>query len=136
MALSDLNVVGFLKGRMKWHQARQRVLADNVANADTPFYKPHDLKEVPFEELIKTNKASPFTTATTHRAHFEDGIITGRGPFSSRDGVGFEVRPAGNAVVLEEQMMKVQQNQFDYRMASTMYSKSIGLIKTAIGRGA
>lgn len=135
MALSDLNVMGFLKGRMRWHQARQRVLADNVANADTPFYRPKDLKNVSFEDLIKTNSSSPFTTARTHKVHFEEGIVTGGGRFSSNNNVGFEIRPAGNAVVLEEQMMKVMENQFDYRMASTMYSKSIGLIKTAIGRG-
>ena len=41
---------------------------------------------------------------------------------------------AGNAVNLEDQMLKVSANQMDYAAASSLYSRSLGLIKTAIGK--
>jgi flagellar basal-body rod protein FlgB len=49
--------------------------------------------------------------------------------------VGFETRPAGNAVSLEEEMMKVSANQMDYAAVTQLYSKSLQLIKLAIGKG-
>ncbi len=136
MSTSDIHLMSFLKGKMRWHQARQRVLADNDANADTPNYKPNELKERSFKELVHSQTTGSFSTSTTHRTHFQTAISSaGTGPYETRDGLGFEVRPAGNAVILEEEMMKVTQNQFDFRMASTLYNKSLGLIRTAIGRG-
>ncbi len=43
-------------------------------------------------------------------------------------------RPAGNAVNLEDQMLKVSANQMDYAAATSLYSRSLGLLKTAIGK--
>jgi flagellar basal-body rod protein FlgB len=47
----------------------------------------------------------------------------------------FEIRPAGNSVGLEEQVMKVAANQMDYQAATALYTRGLGLIKTALGRG-
>jgi len=49
--------------------------------------------------------------------------------------VGFETKPAGNAVSLEEEMMKSANNQMDYAAVTSLYSKSLHLLKTAIGKG-
>ena len=46
----------------------------------------------------------------------------------------YETRPSGNSVNLEDEMLKVAQNQMDYQAATGLYSKSLGLLKTAIGR--
>ncbi len=45
MSINDLPVLSALRTRMQWHQERQRVLAENVANSDTPNFKPRDLVE-------------------------------------------------------------------------------------------
>ena len=47
---------------------------------------------------------------------------------------GFLTKPAGNAVNLEDQMLKVSANQMDYAAATSLYSRSLGLLKTAIGK--
>jgi flagellar basal-body rod protein FlgB len=47
---------------------------------------------------------------------------------------GYETRPAGNAVNLEDEMMKVSANQMDYAAATSLYTRSLGLLKTAIGK--
>ena len=37
-------------------------------------------------------------------------------------------------VSLEDEMMKVASNQMDYQAATTLYSRSLGLVKTALGK--
>jgi flagellar basal-body rod protein FlgB len=46
----------------------------------------------------------------------------------------YEVRPTGNAVNLEDEMMKVAANQMDYQAATAVYTRSLRLIKTALGK--
>lgn len=135
MAFSDLKFVGFLKTKMQWHQARQNVLAQNVANANSPRYRPMDLKPLQFGQSLKENTFEGVNTTRTNRAHFSVSSLEGRGDVPSNTGRDFEVTPAGNAVVLEEQMIKVSGNQFQFQMASELYARSLGLMKTAIGRG-
>jgi flagellar basal-body rod protein FlgB len=45
----------------------------------------------------------------------------------------WEVSPDGNGVVLEQQMTSLAQTQADYQMATELYRKQIGMLKTAIG---
>ena len=130
--LNDLPLMGFIRDKMKWHQNRQSVLASNVANADTPRYQPHDLKALKFETQLSQVSKPKTVMAITHKNHIN---VAGRAnDFDSRSGKDFEVTPSGNAVVLEDQMMKVAANQFDYQLATTVYSRSLGLLKIAIGR--
>ena len=49
MSISDLPVLSALRTKMQWHQERQRVLSENVANSDTPNFKPRDLVEPKFD---------------------------------------------------------------------------------------
>lgn len=53
MDLNKLTMFKLLKGQMGWLNRRQEVLAQNVANADTPGYKPRDLAPMDFEALVK-----------------------------------------------------------------------------------
>jgi flagellar basal-body rod protein FlgB len=59
----------------------------------------------------------------------------GASSFDQNKNAGFETRPAGNAVNLEEEMAKSANNQMDYAAATSLYSKSLHLLKTAIGKG-
>ena len=49
MSINDLPGLSALRTRMQWHQERQRVLAENVSNSDTPNFKPRDLVEPKFD---------------------------------------------------------------------------------------
>src|SRR3954468_12088680 len=53
MAISDLPIFSMLRTRMNWHQERQRLLAENVANADTPNYRPRDLAPLDFGRQVQ-----------------------------------------------------------------------------------
>src|ERR1700748_3158262 len=48
MSINDLPVLSALRTKMQWHQERQRVLAENVSNANTPNFRPSDLVEPKF----------------------------------------------------------------------------------------
>ena len=132
MAISDIPILSMLRTRMQWHQERQRVLAENVSNSDTPRFRPRDLAPLDFKRGAPPQVAGGVTLARTDPAHL--GAATAASQFEGRR-AGYEVRPAGNAVNLEDEMMKVAANQMDYQAATSLYSRSLGLLKTAMGRG-
>ena len=133
MAVSDIPILAMLRTRMAWHQERQRVLANNVANADTPKFKPRDL--VPPDIGRTAPAAGPVALVRTDPMHLGASGAGGGSPFATDRRGGYEVHPTGNAVSLEEEMMKVAANQMDYQMVTTLYSRGLGLIKTALGKG-
>jgi flagellar basal-body rod protein FlgB len=133
MAITDIPMLSMLRTRLQWSQERQRVLAENVANADTPNYRARDLVPPKFE----TPAAGPLTTvslARTDSGHLAGSGQTGPG-FRSERSSSYEVRPSGNSVNLEQEMMKVAANQMDYQSVAALYTRSLSLIKTALGKG-
>lgn len=134
MPMVDLPILQALKVKMKWHQGRQQLLALNVANADTPDYQARDFKQPTFKQLLEPQKPAGLAPVRTSSAHLAGHPLSAGGGFDRNRNVDFEVTPEGNAVVLEEEMMKVTQNQMDYQMATTLYSRGLGLLRTAIGR--
>ena len=127
MAVGEISLLSMLKTKMHWHNERQNVLAENVANSDTPRFKARDLRELKFEV---PQSIAPRRTDGVHFSSFGNGIAGGEAVKASV----FETRPSGNAVVLEDEMLKIGQNQSDYQAAASLYQKGIGLLRTAIGR--
>jgi flagellar basal-body rod protein FlgB len=135
MSINDLPVLSALRTKMQWHQERQRVLAENVSNSDTPNFKPRDLVEPKFAPNGASAGGSLGSLAMmqTSSSHI---AASGGGPSFAQDRKGaFETRPAGNAVNLEDEMLKVSANQMDYAAVTSLYSRSLHLLKTAIGKG-
>ena len=132
MPISDLPIFSMLRTRMNWHQERQRLLAENVANAETPGYRPRDLAPLDFGRQVQ-QASGQLQLALTSPGHLMGGGATGSSFAVERSGK-YEVRPAGNAVNLEDEMIKVAANQMDHQAAISLYSRSMGLLKTAIGK--
>jgi flagellar basal-body rod protein FlgB len=133
MPISDIPIFSMLRTKMQWHQERQRLLAENVSNADTPNFKPRDLAPPKFDGRSPAAGAS-LALAQTSPAHIAAANSAGTPQFRTDRRGGYEVRPAGNAVNLEDEMLKVAANQMDYQTATTLYGKSLGLIRTALGK--
>ena len=134
MALTDLPVLTALKTKMHWLQTRQRVLAENVANADTPGYRAKELRQPAFDAMVRATSAEPVALARTSTGHIAGKPMTdGAGGYGTVTQGGWETTPSGNAVVLEEEMMKVTSNQMDYQTVSSLYAKSIAMFKIAVG---
>lgn len=132
--LTDLPLLTAIKGRLAYHQNRQKVLAENVANADSPGFRPKDLK--PFDlTMAALRQADESQPARTQPGHLQ-GSGSGAGPTGTRRAGPFETRPSGNAVSLEEEMMKLSQNNSDYQLAATLYGKSLSYLRLALGKRA
>lgn len=131
---AKLTLFAAVQKRMSWLGQRQQILAQNIANADTPDYRPLDLKEGAFATLL-SKRLQPVQLAASRPGHITTAAADER-PFrdEEQDEV-YEVTPSGNAVVLEEQMVKVQETQMDYQTMVNLYRKHIQMIRTALGRG-
>ena len=134
MSVTDIPIFSVLKTQMRWLQARQRVLSENIANADTPSFQPKDLAPLQGGNNLP-GVAGSLSLAQTSPSHLTLASDAGDSQFAAQGKGKFEVRPDGNAVSLEDQMMKVAANQMDYQSATALYSRSLGLIKLALGRG-
>jgi flagellar basal-body rod protein FlgB len=127
MSGMGLPLVDQLKTRMQWLQTRQKLLAENVANADTPGFRPKDLQAmsapgVPGGVRIEATAPGHITTSG------------GPGAPGERGGVKFETRPSGNSVTIEDEMTKLADTQMDYQTVASLYTKSLSLLKIAIGK--
>jgi flagellar basal-body rod protein FlgB len=132
MDLDKIPLFKAMSQRMAWLNERQSVLAQNVANADTPNYRSRDLKAPSFAELVG-RKNSQLQLAATQPNH-----LTGSGadaPFRQEADRNVELSPSGNSVSLEEQMMKVSSTATDYQLTTTLYKQHIAMLKTVLGKG-
>ncbi len=131
MDLRNLAIFSMATRRMSWLGRRQEVLAHNIANSDTPGYRPNDLKAQNFAKFLR-----PSVPRTELRTTHPNHVSPPRGNPKFRedeDKETYEVAPAGNAVVIEEQLMKVTETQGDYRLVTNLYQKHLSMIRAAIG---
>ncbi len=135
MAINDLPILSALRTKMQWHQERQRVLAENISNANTPNFRPSDLVAPKFDKAGAA-VGGGFGSLPMMRTSASHVGVSGSAQSFNGDGgkSGFLTKPAGNAVNLEDQMLKVAANQMDYAAATSLYTRSLGMLKTAIGR--
>jgi flagellar basal-body rod protein FlgB len=134
VAITDIPILSMLRTRLNWNQERQRVLAENVSNSDTPGFRERDLVPPKFEEPtgMRSVAVSTVSLAQTERGHIGTSGLSNSG--FQTETKSYDVRPTGNSVNLEDEMMKVAANQMDYQAATALYSRSLNLLKTAIGR--
>ena len=133
MGLNNIPLFSALAEKMKWHQTRQSLLAENVANAETPGYRGRDLKAYGFADHMRNTSVATISTMATDPGHIIKAS-SGAGDPNSRQLNNFEITPEGNGITLEDEMMKVTTNQMDYQAVTAVYSRSIRIIKTALGR--
>lgn len=134
LTLSDIGLFKGMMAKMDWLDQRQKVLANNVANADTPNFRPSELKKVDFGALMNVQQGAG---ATLHQASTNNAHLGGINEYSTPKDVAqrsvYESSFDDNGVILEEQMMKASRNAGDYNMITNLYRRQIGMIKTAIG---
>ncbi|CAK0755052.1 Flagellar basal body rod protein FlgB [uncultured Gammaproteobacteria bacterium] len=133
MNLTSLNLFKLAARKMDWLAQRQEVLAENVANVDTPKYKPYDLKPFDFKTaLAQTHHLQLNQTNGAHLSSRRDESGPGK---VEKDRHSYETKPDGNAVVIEEQMIKVSGTTQDFNLITNLYKKHVGLIRQALSRG-
>lgn len=137
--LENLAVFQGMHQKMGWLTTRQRVLAQNITNADTPGYRPNDLKPLSFKNTMGRymnamsldTQPQRVSLSKTNSDHMTHKLSVGRKPGGDEDRNTYEIAPSENAVVLEEQMIKSSETAMQYQMVSNLYSKHVTMLKMA-----
>lgn len=120
-----------LTQRMGYLAQRQTVIARNVANADTPGYQPKDVKPIPFEKILKAqDMRGPRVTQANHIASEPHRAVAGAKGEAQK--TTYETSISGNAVVLEEQMMRAAETRMNYETSLALYQKGLQLVRLAM----
>ena len=136
MDYSNLTVFNLMKTKLDYMSERQSVLAQNVANADTPGYRARDVAAPDFAEMARKN-SQPISRNLTLTRTSEKHIAPEKAQTHftiEKSKLTDELNPNGNNVVIEEEMMKVGQTQAEYQKVLNLYSKTVSLFKLALGR--
>ena len=130
MDLGSFDLFKGIAAKMAWLTQRQSVIAQNIANVDTPDFQAKDLAPLDFKNTLAL-KLAPARTSALHLSGTGGTGVTKE----ESERKPYEVTPSGNSVSVEEQMQKAATTGVDYQMITTLYQKNIGLIKTALDRG-
>ena len=129
MSAHDLPILKALGAKMDYLAQRQALIAQNIANADTPGYRPRDLAPADFGTMLKA--ADTVRMARTHAGHMMPGMPS-KDTGQAVEAPPWEAAPAGNAVVMEQQLVAASETLMDYTLATSLYQKQVGLLKTAV----
>jgi flagellar basal-body rod protein FlgB len=135
MRFDSFPVLTALKSALDYNAARSRVLAANVANADTPGYTPQDIAEGDFAAALKASggtRREMAMIAETHPGHLSPPSNAVTRSWRTGEAPDAETTLDGNAVVLEEQMAKVAETRMRYEAALGLYEKTLGLLRLAV----
>ncbi|MGE3289992.1 MAG: flagellar basal body rod protein FlgB [Geminicoccaceae bacterium] len=132
MLQSRATLFELISGRLAWLGQRQAVLGQNVANADTPGYRPRDLAPADFAALVAGRMESRLEPARTAAAHLPPlaGVAGRFRELVDRDA---ELKPSGNGVDLPDQMRRMATTEQEHQLATNLYRRYVGMMRTAVG---
>ncbi len=112
----------------------QRVISSNIANAETPGYAPASMSfESQLHDVMHGPTLRPVTTRPGHLTVSPSSLDDIQGSITrhpDRTGIGDE-----NGVSVEEEMMKLSENQLLYEAAVTMLNKKLAILKYTANDG-
>lgn len=134
MDIKNIALFQAMGAKMSYLSTRQGVIAQNIANADTPDYRAHDLTKVDFGAVLQdiTGSKKVRVERTNPNHMMPGGNINDPRDFKSR--TTYEVAPDDNSVIIEEQMIKATETTMDYNLITNLLRKNVGMIQTALGR--
>lgn len=127
MDLSKSSLLSGLAQRLNFLAARTSVISENIANSDTPGFVARDLDPAGFEARV-----GAALRVSDPRHVQRAGGSAGAKPHLAPDG---EASLSGNQVSIETQMMKLSQTRMEYGLASSIYRKSVELMRLAVRGG-
>jgi flagellar basal-body rod protein FlgB len=125
----NLNILGLASGLAAHAAARQRLISENVAHADTPGYRARDIAD--FAATLES--APAFAARTTRPGH----LAFGADPhgFAPREVSAYGAEtPNGNTVSLEDQMMRAAEVRQEHDLALGVYQKSLAILRETVRR--
>jgi flagellar basal-body rod protein FlgB len=144
MELNNIAMFAMVKRRLDWINQRQEVISQNIANADTPKYGSRDIAPFDFKKELNNSRReqssdTAVSLALTDRAHIEKtagGFQTSNSRFKiTQDRRPYETAPDGNQVILEEQMVRMNENTASHGMMTQLYKKHLNFFSKVVRMG-
>jgi flagellar basal-body rod protein FlgB len=138
MRPEDAPVMALLRQSLSYYSDRQEVLANNVANANTPGFTPQDISQDSFRDALEAQMAGRrarsggVTMQTSQEGHMNGRPAASSNSWKAEASPDSQTTINGNSVVLEEQMVRAQENRLRYETAMSIYQKNLNLIRMAI----
>lgn len=127
------NVMSSLKETMDYSLKRQLLLSENIASQDIPRYKAKDLVPLNNKSAFGKNNLKKVSITSTNGMHLKANLYHSKYKvITERANTNSTIQ--GNNVNIPEQMVKVTENMNQYNLATTIYKKMSGLVKSSIGR--
>ncbi len=123
------SLVALTERRLGWLDRRQAVLAQNVAHADTPGYRPRDV--IGFRQHL-AGQLGP-ALARTQPGHLGPSRPGQAG--SQPDRAVAEATPDGNAVSLDREAMRIAETDTAHALAMAVHRSFTGMFRLTLGRG-
>lgn len=134
MDFNNLALFRMARTKLDYVAQRQTLLAENIANADTPNYKAQDLRELNFRRMALDAYKPQLTQAATQEGHVQ-AATSDQGPFQVVEPRHtWETSLDGNKVVIEEQVEQMSRGRSEYTLALNLIKKNMSMLKTALGR--
>ncbi len=109
---------------------RQAVIAQNVANADTPGYVARDIPK--FTEVYAPASDGAFSQRATRAAHLH-GSLAGSGQANMIEDQTFAA-PDGNSVSLETEMLRATDAKRQHDRSLAIYKSAMTILRSSLGR--
>lgn len=122
-SLGFCQTIDDLNNELKYMTTREMVLSQNLANIDTPGYKPRDIKK-------KNSPRNHIRLTLTHRGHI---ALDQNLDYDLVQGEIIEMKPNGNCVTAENELAKKNENAIRFTKTANMINSIIGMTKMSIG---
>jgi flagellar basal-body rod protein FlgB len=134
MDINGIPLFSMLKSRMSYIGAREQLISQNVANADTSGYTPQDLQAFDASKALESASgpdAGVIQTATTEPGHLQPQTLQSSVQWKVVDTEDSQSTLSGNKVTLEDEMAKMSDSRMDYEAAVGFYQKAMSLLQMA-----
>lgn len=135
MTIENISLFQAMNAKMSYLTQRQKVISQNVANADTPGYISQDLGKADFSAMVSNiDKNKMHVALETSNPNHQLPPSQSARPKILVNKEPYDVKPDGNSVTLEEQMVKSNDVQMNYALMINLYRDSVDMIRTSLGR--
>lgn len=134
MSANAFPIFSAIRTKLAWLSARQKVVSENIANANTPGFRARELKPVDFRKMLENQGHSVGMRVTNARHIVAKNGASQLFDFRTTEAPIVEMDGSGNSVSIAEETMKLGRTQVEYEMTTNIYRKQTSLLRIALGR--
>ncbi|MEJ1990224.1 MAG: FlgB family protein [Maritimibacter sp.] len=125
-----LNIFQMAQSLAKHNAARQSIIAQNVANADTPGYRARDLAA--FSDTYGADAPTPTSMRATRPEHFLTSDATSQAAEAHAVYRPGAMSPNGNSVSIEQEMFAAAEAKQGHDQALAIYRSALSVLRASI----